>query len=74
MNHTTKGLLPARVHKAEKAQSSSSFAAGALWGMAFCAISGLALIFLGALIAYLSPDPDATRAFFPAHCSALAST
>lgn len=59
MNRTTKGLLPARVHKAEKAQSSGSFAAGALWGMAFCAISGLALIFLGALIAYFSPDPDA---------------
>lgn len=59
MNRSVKGILPARAHKAERAQSSDSFASGALWGMVLCASGGLASLLLGALVAYFSPDPDA---------------
>ncbi len=59
MNRSAKGILPARVREAERAQSSGSFASGALWGMAFCAVGGLILLVAGAVIAYYSPDPNA---------------
>ena len=59
MNRSVKGILPARAHKAERAQSGGSFAAGALWGMAFCTVGGIILLVAGALIAYFTPDPNA---------------
>lgn len=52
-------LLPMRTHKKVQQSPSGSFTGGLLWGMAFCCAGGFAAILLSALIAYLSPDPDA---------------
>ena len=60
MNRSVKGMLPARAHvKAKQSQPKGGFAQGLLWGMALCTLGGLASLLLGALIAYVSPDPDA---------------
>ena len=58
MNRSVRSIIPARKH-ASSAPSSGSFAAGLLWGLALCFAGGLIALLIGALIAYLSPDPDA---------------
>lgn len=59
MNRSIKGVLPARVRSGGEKAAKGSFARGLLWGMAFCAVSGLAALLLGAAAASLSPDPNA---------------
>lgn len=62
MKQQSKGLslIPTRARTKETARSESGgFASGILYGLAFCAVSGLAALILSAIIAYASPDPDA---------------
>ncbi|MBQ7380002.1 MAG: hypothetical protein IJW70_10055 [Clostridia bacterium] len=63
MNRSAKGIIPVRTHtnkgSPSRAAFGNNFTSGLLWGLALCFTSGFATLLIGALVAYLSPDPDA---------------
>ncbi len=60
MSRSVMGLLPAHAHKTKsKGQESGGFVQGLVWGLGMSVAGAAVTLFLGALIANASADPDA---------------